>query len=86
MKFIKGKSDRLISLIIKSNDLFKPGLDFLTNENEFIQVGTWNYEKDRILPRHYHNEVDRISNKTNELIIIKKGSIEATFMIMIKCL
>ena len=34
------------------------GLDFLTNDESFIQVGTWNYKKDKILDAHFHNYFD----------------------------
>ena len=31
------------------------GLSFFTDESSFIQVGTWKYEKGKILDAHYHN-------------------------------
>ena len=34
----------------------KPGLSFLTDSQNYIQVGLWNYEKNKILPAHFHNE------------------------------
>ena len=34
------------------------GLDFLTSDDSYIQVGTWSYDKGKSLEPHYHNYFD----------------------------
>ena len=54
----------------------KKGLCFYSNDEDFIQVGTWNYEKGRYLAAHNHNIVERKINRTNEVIIILDGKLK----------
>ena len=35
--------------------LAEEGLTFLTDDNNFIQVGLWKYQKGKVLQTHYHN-------------------------------
>lgn len=59
-----------------SLDNIKEGLSFCSNDEDFIQVGTWNYEKGRYLAAHNHNIVERKINRTNEVIIILDGKLK----------
>ena len=52
------------------------GLNFYSNDEDFIQVGTWNYESGRYLAAHNHNIVERKINRTNEVIIILSGKVK----------
>jgi hypothetical protein len=54
------------------------GLLFFSKDEEFVQVGTWNYPKGKVLQAHIHNIVPRTINRTQEVIFVRKGSIEAT--------
>ena len=51
------------------------GLDFITEDDSFIQVGTWNYKKGRILQAHYHNKFERKAYRTQELVFVVDGEI-----------
>ena len=51
------------------------GLQFLTQDDSYIQVGTWKYEKGKILEAHYHNKFERSSYITQEVVYVIKGSI-----------
>ena len=53
------------------------GLNFLTNDGDFIQVGTWGYEKGVKPAPHIHNEVRREVTRTQELIFIRSGRVAA---------
>jgi hypothetical protein len=57
-------------------ELSDKGLTFLTEDENFIQVGVWNYEKDKRLETHYHNTFPRESTKTNETVYVVKGTIK----------
>lgn len=55
----------------------KEGLNFFSNDDEFIQVGFWGYNSDKKLLAHIHNEVERKVYWTQEVLFIKKGRIKA---------
>ena len=59
-----------------SLDNIKKGLCFYSNDEDFIQVGTWNYKKGRYLAAHNHNIIERKINRTNEVIIILDGKLK----------
>lgn len=59
-----------------SLDNIEKGLCFYSNDEDFIQVGTWNYEKGRYLAAHNHNIMERKINRTNEVIIILNGKLK----------
>lgn len=58
-------------------DDIKPGLNFFSNDNEFIQVGVWDYDAKKDLLAHIHNEVDRNVKRTCETLYVISGSLEA---------
>lgn len=53
------------------------GLRFFSSDDEFIQVGTWCYDRDKELLAHIHNEVERKVFWTQEVLYIKQGAIRA---------
>ncbi len=56
---------------------WKEGLNFYSQDEEFIQVGTWGYDRGKELLSHIHNKVERKVYWTQEVLYIKKGSIKA---------
>ena len=73
-KIIKDKKT-LIAKVYKSGD-WPEGLNFYTDNSDFIQVSTWNYEKGKHLKVHGHNIVERKSNQTQEVIFVKSGKMK----------
>lgn len=51
------------------------GLSFFSEDEEFIQVGAWNYNAGKDLLRHIHNETERKVTRTCECLYIVSGSI-----------
>ena len=45
--------------------------------HEFIKVGSWNYNKDKVLLKNIHNEVEIKVFRTQEVLYIVSGKIEA---------
>ena len=43
--------DELYSSVFDLKNI-KEGLDFITSDNSFIQVGTWDYQEGKILDAH----------------------------------
>lgn len=74
-ELIKDKN-KILALILRSGD-FPPGLIFHTKEKDFLQVGTWNYEKGKKTVPHAHKTAKRTVNRTQEFIYVKKGKMRA---------
>jgi len=68
-------NNEIICIVADLEDT-KEGLDFLSDDNDFIQVGTWNYKKGQVLPLHYHNKYERTASRTSECVFVFKGKIE----------
>ncbi len=54
------------------------GLSFFSKDKEYIQLGTWRYNKGKELLAHIHNKVERKINRTQEVLFIKNGKIQAS--------
>jgi len=54
------------------------GLAFYSDDDDFIQVGTWNYDAGKELLAHKHNRVDRAVTHTQEVVHIRTGALELT--------
>ena len=74
MHHVKDKNSNILSVLVKPSQ-WKLGLDFITDDSEFLQVGTWFYEKGKVLDRHHHNIVKRQSDITQECIAVMQGSL-----------
>jgi oxalate decarboxylase/phosphoglucose isomerase-like protein (cupin superfamily) len=72
MQQIKDKDGNIYAIILRKNE-WKKGLDFLTADQMAIQVGTWNYDKGKILDNHMHKEYERKTMKTEEVTYVVKG-------------
>lgn len=70
--------DQIIAIIKRYAD-WKTGLDFVTADEKFIQVGTWNYNTGKRLDRHEHNVVERTANLTQECVFVVTGSMNVEF-------
>jgi hypothetical protein len=62
---------------IKATDI-QENLTFFSQDEEFIQVGAWNYDAGKELFAHIHNEVPRMITRTSEVLYVVAGRIEAT--------
>ncbi len=75
MKEIK-LNDIVFAKHITAED-WEAGLKFYSADDDFIQVGSWNYDKSKELLAHTHNTVERIVQRTQEVLYIRKGRIKA---------
>jgi len=71
------KNNIVLARYIPSSS-WNTGLTFFSKDKEYIQVGTWKYEKGKELLAHIHNRVERKINRTQEVLFIRKGKIEAS--------
>jgi len=72
-KVIISKGIHIASII--KPELSSDGLHFLTDDENFIQVGLWNYKKGKQLDSHYHNTFSREALKTSESVYVIRGKI-----------
>jgi len=70
-------NDIVLARYIPANLAWDGGLSFFSEDEDYIQVGTWGYDSPKELLAHTHNEVHRDVAWTQEVIFVKKGSIRA---------
>lgn len=66
-------NEKIISIIYRDSDWVE-GLNFITPDELFLQVGSWWYNKGKKLDSHIHNEFERTATRTQESVYVKKGS------------
>ena len=66
---------KLYAFVCSLNEV-KDGLQFLSDDSDFIQLGTWNYKKNFSTVPHYHLEHEKSSNLTQEIVLVHKGSVK----------
>jgi hypothetical protein len=54
------------------------GLKFYSRDTDFIQIGTWHYNAGQKLKAHIHKEFSREAQRTQEVVIVKKGAMRST--------
>lgn len=67
-------SENLYAIVVRS-DQIKEGLNFYTPDSSFVQLGTWKYKGGKILNPHAHRICERVSNRTQEFVFIKRGMV-----------
>jgi hypothetical protein len=70
------KEGRVLARHITAKDL-ADGLSFFSKDQESIQLGAWNYNAGIELKRHIHNEAARTVLRTQEVLVVLNGSVEA---------
>ncbi len=62
---------------IPAETAWQEGLNFFSADEDFIQVGSWQYEAGKELLAHAHNPVDRSFTHTQEVLYVRRGSLKA---------
>lgn len=65
--------------IIFKNHKFSDGLNFYSHDKDFLQIGTWAYNKKKTLQRHFHKIHKKNSNLTQEFIYVVNGKLKISF-------
>jgi len=73
------KKDGVLYAIIHRDRDWKDGLDFLTPDEVFCQVGTWLYQKGKKLRAHCHIYNERPNTLTQECVTVMNGSMRVDF-------
>lgn len=77
MDIIKD-GELIVAKIIKNSD-WPENLQFYSEDKDFLQIATWNYNSGKHLKAHGHKICERISNRTSEVLFVKNGRIKAYF-------
>ena len=56
---------------------WRDGLNFFSQDGDFIQVGVWGYNEGKELKAHIHNEVSREVLWTQEVLFVRSGKLLA---------
>ncbi len=71
------EGDLVLARHIPASVAWGEGLKFFSQDDEYIQVGTWGYNEGKQLLAHTHNPVSRQIEWTKEVLYVRKGSISA---------
>jgi len=63
-------------LALKFEGHFKQGVDFLTDNTEGLQVGTWYHPEGKVLDAHIHERNPRTVLHTQEFVLVYEGHME----------
>lgn len=66
----------ILSIIVRGAD-WEEGLNFISSEEDYQQVGTWVYKKGKVLEPHIHLPAARKVQRTQEVIFVREGRIRA---------
>lgn len=72
------EGDLVLARHIPANSAWKDGLNFYSQNDDFIQVGVWGYGTGKELKAHIHNEVNREVLWTQEVLFVRTGKLQAT--------
>ena len=71
------EGDLVLARYVPAEEAWKDGLNFFSADQDFIQVGTWEYAQGKELKAHIHNEVSREVFWTQEVLYVRRGRIHA---------
>lgn len=78
IEHIKGQEEELLAIIVRRG-FNEEGVKFITPNDNFLQVGVLVYRQGNKIKPHFHKEVPRAVNHTQEVLHIEYGKVEATF-------
>jgi hypothetical protein len=71
------EGDLVLARHIPAATVWREGLNFFSQDEDFIQVGVWGYHSGKELKAHIHNEVSREVLWTQEVLFVHSGKIRA---------
>ena len=68
--------ETVLAILIRNTD-WENGLTFVSSRDDYLQVGTWQYDKGKMLQAHIHKTKPRRVLRTQEVVFVKKGRVKA---------
>ena len=80
-KIIEIRNKKILyALIIKKKRRFiKSGVDFITKDNDLLQLGFINHKKNHHIKSHIHLKKPRLINYCTEVLLVEKGKVQIKF-------
>lgn len=72
------EGDLVLARHIPADAAWRDGLNFFSQDDDFIQVGVWGYDAGKELKAHIHNEVERKVLWTQEVLFVRSGRIRSS--------
>ena len=69
---ILDKNKNLLAIILKSDEI-KPGRNFLTNNDQEMQLAAFDFQEETIIENHIHNKIQRSISSTSEVLTVIEG-------------
>ena len=69
---ILDKDNNLLAIILKSQQI-KPGRNFLTNNNQEMQLAAFDFKEETIIENHIHNKIQRNISTTSGVLTVIDG-------------
>lgn len=76
---IKNKKILYALIIKKKRKFVKKGVDFLTKDQDLLQLGFINHKKNHHIKSHIHLKKPRVINYCTEVLLIEKGKVKIKF-------
>ena len=76
---IKNKKILYALIIKKKRRFIKKGVDFLTKDQDLLQLGFINHKKNHHIKSHIHLKKPRVINYCTEVLLIEKGKVKIKF-------
>ena len=76
---IKDKKNIYALIIKKKRRFIKKGVDFLTKDQDLLQLGFIKHKKNHYIKPHIHLKKPRIINYCTEVLLIEKGKVKIKF-------
>lgn len=77
MRDVIDDKGKVLARHITREELRENTLGFFSDDEEQIQLGSWNYDRGKTLQRHFHNKLPRTFSITGETLIVMSGSLLA---------
>ena len=72
---ILDKNKNLLAIILKRDEI-KPGRNFLTNNDQEMQLAAFDFQEETIIENHIHNKIQRSISSTSEVLtVIEEGNV-----------
>lgn len=71
-------NNQIYAKIIRASYQSK-GTEFFTDKNDEIQIGYIEYPKNHKTGAHYHNHLNKETNRTDEILIVQEGCARVDF-------
>jgi hypothetical protein len=77
MQTILQADGLLLAKHIPATEAWGQGLNFFSEDPDFVQVGTWGYTAGKELLAHAHNQAPRGITHTQEVLYVRQGRLRA---------